>query len=234
MCLPCGARIHRHPEHRGGGFGRATPMKSIGPSAQRLLSCWWWRSTGLMGPRQEGSLDHASFSHQNVLAAEVLESFCACEALGVGWGPVAKKRHPASGRGVAWVRQTLNEVAGRSRATLGSRRDSGGGCSSSGTERSLAWSGRRARAGISRSSAELPRSHEPSSRQRCSQNWCPPRLRCLRLCAGAVCLIIPLAIVWIWRWWRSRSAVWITRDQRLLRRVASVPEAAGLVRVLES
>ena len=159
MCLPCGARIHRHPEHRGGGFGRATPMKSIAPSAQRLLSCWWWRSTGLMGPRQEGSLDHASFSHQNVLAAEVLESFCACEALGVGWGPVAKNRHLASGRCVAWVRQTLNEVAGRSRATHGSRRDSGGGCSSSGTERSLAWSGRRARAGISRSCAEIPRSH---------------------------------------------------------------------------
>lgn len=43
----------------------------------------------------------------------------------------------------------------------------------------------------------------PNSCQRCSQNWCPPRLRCLWLCAGAVCSIIPLAIVWIWRWWRS-------------------------------
>ena len=31
----------------------------------------------------------------------------------------------------------------------------------------------------------------------------------------------------------QRSAVWLTQDQRLLRKVESVPEAAGLVRPLE-
>jgi len=56
----------------------------------------------------------------------------------------------------------------------------------------------------------------------------PTALRWCRLRDHPACDCLDLALV------AQRSAVWITRDQWLLRRVASVPEAAGLVRVLES
>jgi hypothetical protein len=56
----------------------------------------------------------------------------------------------------------------------------------------------------------------------------PMALRWCRLLNHPACDCLDLALV------AQRSAVWITRDQRLLRRVASVLESAGLVRVLES